>query len=60
MVGKPKNPEQQAALEGVPETRREALQRLIGMGAYVVPAVVTVPISALSIDGFLHTAAACQ
>jgi hypothetical protein len=59
MDDKAKNPEQEAALEGFPETRRAALRRLVGMGAYVVPAVTTVSMSALSMDGFMHTAAAC-
>jgi hypothetical protein len=58
MADKAENPEQEATLDGIPETRREALRRLIGMGAYVVPAVVTISMSALSIDGFMHTAAA--
>jgi hypothetical protein len=58
MDDKANNPDQEAALEGVPETRRAALKRLVGMGAYVVPAVTTISMSALSIDGFMHTAAA--
>ena len=58
MDDKAKNPGQEASLEGVSETRRVALRRLIGMGAYVVPAVTTISMSALSIDGFMHTAAA--
>ena len=58
MDDKAKDPEQEAALEGVPETRRAALQRLVRMGTYVVPAVASFSMSALSIDGFMHTAAA--
>jgi len=58
MDDQPKNPEQEAALEGVPETRRAALRRLIRMGVYVAPAVASFSMTALSIDGFMHTAAA--
>ena len=58
MDHKAKDSEKKAAVVGVPETRRVALQRLIGMGAYVVPAVATFSMSALSIDGFMHAAAA--
>jgi hypothetical protein len=46
------------AVEGVHETRRDALKRLIGTGAYVVPVVASFSMTALSVDGFLHTAAA--
>ena len=52
------NPEHKAALEGVPETRRAALKRLIGTGAYAVPVVASFSMAALSVDGFLHTAVA--
>jgi hypothetical protein len=53
-----KNPEQKAALEGVSETRRAALKRLIGTGVYVVPVVASFSMAALSVDGFVNTAAA--
>ena len=52
------NPGDKTALEAVSETRRAALKRLIGSGAYVVPVVASFSMAALSVDGFLHTAAA--
>jgi hypothetical protein len=52
------NPEHKAVLEGATETRREALKRLIGTGAYIVPVVASFSMAALSVDGFLNTAAA--
>jgi hypothetical protein len=52
------NPEHKAALETISKTRRAALKRLIGTGAYVVPVIASFSMAALSIDGFLHTAAA--
>jgi hypothetical protein len=52
------NPEQKAALEGANPTRRATLKRLIGTGAYVVPVVASFSMTALSVDGFLQTAAA--
>jgi len=52
------NPKQESALEGVSETRREALKRLIGTGAYMVPVVASFSMAAFSVDGFLNTAAA--
>lgn len=52
------NPEHKAALDRVSTTRRAALKRLIGTGAYVVPVVASFSMAALSVDGFLNTAAA--
>jgi hypothetical protein len=52
------NPELEAGLERVDETRRAALKRLIGTGAYVVPVVASFAMAALSVDGFMNTAAA--
>jgi len=52
------NPEHKTALQAVSETRRATLKRLIGSGAYVVPVVASFSMAALSVDGFLHTAAA--
>ena len=47
-----------AALEGVDESKRSTLKRLIGTGAFVVPVVASFAMAALSVDGFFHTAAA--
>ncbi len=47
-----------AALEGVDESKRATLKRLIGTGAFVVPVVASFAMAALSVDGFFHTAAA--
>jgi hypothetical protein len=52
------NPSHDEALEGVDENKRATLKRLIGTGAFVVPTVATFAMAALSVDGFLHTAAA--
>jgi hypothetical protein len=52
------NPEHKRVLEAVSESRRAVLKRLIGTGAYAVPVVASFSVSALSVDGFLHTAAA--
>ena len=46
-----------AALEGVDESKRSTMNRLIGTGAFVVPVVASFAMAALSVDGFLHTAA---
>ncbi len=52
------NPHLNAALEGVDESKRSTLKRLIGTGAFVVPAVASFAMAALSVDGFFHAAAA--
>jgi hypothetical protein len=52
------NRQHKAAVEVDSETRRAALKRLIGTGAYVVPVIASFSMAALSLDGFLHTAAA--
>ncbi len=52
------NPNLKAALEGVDESKRSTLKRLIGTGAFVVPVVASFAMAALSVDGFFHTAAA--
>ena len=44
--------------KGCMRTRRDALKRLIGTGAYAVPVVASFSMTALSVDGFLQTAAA--
>ena len=54
------NQDLDAALEGVDESKRSTLRRLIGTGAFVVPVVATVTMSALSVDGMLHAAAAAS
>ncbi|MGC2516660.1 MAG: hypothetical protein WA383_19230 [Terriglobales bacterium] len=47
-----------AALEGVDESKRATLKRLIGAGAFVAPVVASFAMAALSVDGFFHAAAA--
>jgi hypothetical protein len=54
------NPNLNAALEGVDESKRSTLRRLIGTSAFVVPVVATVAMSALSVDGMLHASAAAS
>ena len=46
------------ALEGLNESRRATLKRLIGTGAFVAPVVVSFAMADLSIDAFMHVAAA--
>jgi hypothetical protein len=41
-----------AALEGVDESKRSTLKRLIGTGAFVVPVVASFAMAVLSVDGF--------
>ncbi len=48
------NPHLNAALEGVDESKRSTLKRLIGTGAVVA----SFAMAALSVDGFFHAAAA--
>jgi hypothetical protein len=55
-----RNPQGTTALEAVPETRRAALKRLIGAGAYVVPVIASFSMAALSVDGFLDPGARAQ
>ncbi len=38
------------ALEGVDESKRSTLKRLIGTGAFVVPVVASFAMAALSVD----------
>ncbi len=52
------NPNLNAALEGVDESKRSTLKRLFGTGVFVVPVVASFAMAALSVDGILHTAAA--
>ena len=47
-----------AALEGVDESKRSTLKRLIGTGAFVVPVVASFAMAALSVDGIFHSAGA--
>jgi hypothetical protein len=47
-----------AALDGLGETRRSTLKRLIGTGAFVAPVVVSFAMADLSIDAFMNVAAA--
>jgi hypothetical protein len=46
------------ALDGLDESRRTTLKRLIGTGAFVAPVVVSFAMADLSIDAFMHVAAA--
>ncbi len=52
------NPNLKAALEGVDESKRSTLKRLIGTGAFVVPVVASFAMAALSVDGIFHSAGA--
>jgi hypothetical protein len=47
-----------AALQEVDEQKRSTLKRLIGTGAFVTPVVVSFAMADLSIDAFMHVAAA--
>lgn len=47
-----------AALDGFDESKRSTLKRLIGSGAFVTPVVVSFAMADLSIDAFMHVAAA--
>lgn len=46
------------ALDGLDEGKRATLKRLIGTGAFVGPIVVSFTMADLSIDAFMHAAAA--
>jgi len=46
------------ALKGLDEDKRSTLKRLIGTGAFMTPVVVSFAMADLSIDAFLHVAAA--
>jgi hypothetical protein len=46
------------ALDGLDEGKRVTLKRLIGTGAFVGPVVVSFTMADLSIDAFMHVAAA--
>src|SRR5215475_5079512 len=52
------NPNLKAALEDLDEAKRETLKRLIGTGAFMGPIVVSFAMADLSIDAFMHAAAA--
>ncbi|MGJ5205393.1 hypothetical protein [Bradyrhizobium sp. HKCCYLR20261] len=52
------HPDLDGALEGIDEHKRSTLRRLIGTGAFVTPAVVSFAMADLSIDAFMHVAAA--
>lgn len=47
-----------AALEGLDESKRSTLRRLIGTGAFVGPMVVSFTMADLTIDAFMHAASA--
>ena len=46
------------ALEGLDQNKRSTLKRLIGSGAFVTPVIVSFAMADLSIDAFMHVAAA--
>lgn len=46
------------ALNGLDEGRRTTLKRLVGTSAFVAPVVVSFAMADLSIDAFMHVAAA--
>ncbi len=48
------------ALEGVDESKRSTLKRLIGTGAFVGPIIASFTMAGLSVDGYLHSAAAAS
>jgi hypothetical protein len=54
----PDNQGLDAALDGLDRNRRATLKRLVGTGAFVVPVVVSFAMADLSIDAFMHVAAA--
>jgi hypothetical protein len=54
----PDNQSLDTALDGLGQSRRTTLKRLIGTGAFVAPVVVSFAMADLSIDAFTHVAAA--
>jgi hypothetical protein len=52
------NPRVDVALEGVDESKRSTLRRLIGTGVFVAPIVASFAMAGLGLDAFLHSAAA--
>lgn len=52
------NPKLDSALDGLDQGRRATLKRLIGTGAFVAPVVVSFAMAELSVDAFMHAAAA--
>lgn len=46
------------ALAGLDGDKRSTLKRLIGTGAFITPVVVSFAMADLSIDAFMHVAAA--
>jgi hypothetical protein len=52
------SPNLNGALEGLDESKRNTLKRLIGTGAFIAPVVVSFAMAELSIDAFMHVAAA--
>jgi hypothetical protein len=53
-------PHLDAALDGIDESKRTTLKRLILTGAFVTPVVVSFAMTGLSADAFLHTASAAS
>jgi hypothetical protein len=49
-----------AALDGIDESKRATLKRLVLTGAFVTPVVVSFAMTGLSTDAFLHTASAAS
>ena len=49
-----------AALDGIDESKRTTLKRLVLTGAFVTPVVVSFAMTGLSADAFLHTASAAS
>jgi hypothetical protein len=55
---KENDPNLEAALEGLDASKRATLKGLIGTGAFVGPIVVSFSMADLTIDAFMHVAAA--
>jgi hypothetical protein len=49
-----------AALDGIDESKRTTLKRLVLTAAFVTPVVVSFAMTGLSADAFLHTASAAS
>jgi hypothetical protein len=48
------------ALEGIDESKRSALRRMIVKSAFVAPVVASFAMAGLTVDGFLRTASAAS
>jgi len=48
------------ALDGIDESKRSTLKRLVGTGAFVGPIIASFTMAGLSVDGYLHAAAAAS